>query len=77
MLSKIGQHTETVGLNKLVEKTFQRGLQTIQTKSAYINDKLYFRSWDISQYGKRILRKQSYLSGHPIKGMATKLDITI
>lgn len=77
MLSKIGQTVETVHNNKLIEKTFQRGLQTIKTKSAYIHNKLYYRDWDISEFGKRTIRKQSYLSGIPIKGMTTKLDIIV
>lgn len=77
MLSRIWQKTETSGMNKIIEKTFQRGLQTINTKSAYIDGKLYHRVWDISEYGKRIIRKQSYLGGHPIKGSGVKLDVTI
>jgi len=73
MLNKIGQNIERWHCNKLIQKTFQRNLQTIDTKSAYLMDRLYFREWKISEYGKpdRIIR-QSYFKGKPVKG--SKID---
>ena len=41
MIHKIWSHTENSGLNRVVTKCFQRNLQQVDTKSAYIGDKLY------------------------------------
>lgn len=74
MLNRIGQKIEQVGLNKIVRKTFQRNLQTINSTSAYIDNKLYYRSWEISEYGRKQKFSQSYNAGHPIKGTKSVLD---
>ena len=77
MLNKIGQKIEHTGLNKIVRKSFQRGLQTIHTTSAYIGDKLYYRSWNIDEYKHVKKLSQSYYNGKPIKGSQSILDIVI
>lgn len=74
MLNKITQKVEQVGMNKIIRKTFQRNLQTIETTSAYIDNKLYHRSWHISEYGRKQKFAQSYNAGQPIKNSTYKLD---
>ena len=75
MIHKITQKVETFNNNthKIITKSFQRGLQTIETKSAYIDDKLYYRDWVINSYNKKRVIKQTYNAGHPIKG--SRIDI--
>lgn len=75
MIRKIIQKVEapTIGNHKIITKVFQRGLETIKTRSAYINDKLYYRDWTLSSHNKKRVIKQSYNAGHPIKG--SRLDI--
>ena len=75
MIQKIAQKIETSNWNnhKLITKVFQRGHETIETKSAYINDELYNRNWVKSSYKKREVINQSYYKGKPIKG--SRLDI--
>ena len=75
MLNRIGQKIEQVGLNKIIRKTFQRNLQTINSTSAYIDNKLYYRSWEISEYGRKQKFSQAYNAGHPIKGSKSTLDL--
>lgn len=79
MLNKIGQKIEYIGTraHKIVTKTFQRNFQTIKAKSAYYNDKLYYRSWNINQYKHTKKLSQSYSNGNPIKGSKSILDITV
>lgn len=74
MLNKIWQKTEGIGFNNIVRKTFQRNLQTIETVSGYIDNKLYYRSWEISEYGRKQKFSQAYNAGHPIKGSKSVLD---
>lgn len=77
MLSKIGQKIETVGQTKIIRKIFQRNLQTIESSSAYIGDKLYFRGWKINEYKHCRKLSQSYYNDKPIKGSQSILDIVI
>ena len=71
---KIGQSVEQVGQNTLVHKSFQRGLQTIETTSAYIKDKLFYRTWNIEEYNHTRKIAQAYTDGKPIKGGKSVLD---
>jgi hypothetical protein len=75
VLSKINEFVESSGLNKIICKTFQRGLQTVSTRSAYINNKLYFRSWRIDAHDRLTKISQAYNAGHPIKGSKSVLDL--
>ena len=77
MINKIIQKIEHTGPNTIIRKTFQRGLQTIDTTSAYIGDKLYHRSWKINEYKHIKKLSQSYYNGNPIKGSQSILDIYI
>ena len=77
MIHRISQKIETLSSNnhKVVTKTFQRGLKTIETKSAYMGDKLYYRDWTISSYGKKKIIKQTYNNaGQPIKESKSIID---
>ena len=74
MIHKIGSHTETSGTNKVVTKCFQRGLQQVDTKSAYINDKLYFREWIIKEFDRIRKISQVYNNGVPFKNLRTNID---
>jgi hypothetical protein len=74
MLSKITQKVEQACNHKIVRKTFQRNLQTIKTASGYIDNKLYYRSWEISEYGRKQKLSQSYSNGQPIKNSKSILD---
>ena len=69
------QNIERSNNNKLVTKVFQRGLEMIKTRSAYIEDKLYYRDWTIREHGKKKVIKQTYNAGHPIKGSKCILNI--
>ena len=73
-ISKIFQNTYTSGATKLVKKVFQRGLQTIECKSAYAKNKLYFRSWNIGEHGKTRSLSQAYSDGKPIKNSRSIID---
>ena len=77
MINKIGQTIEHTGLNKIVRKSFQRNLQTIESTSAHIGDKLYFRGWRINEYKHSRKLSQAYNAGVPIKGSKSVLDIVI
>ena len=77
MINKIFSHTEMSGLNKVVTKSFQRDLQHIDTKSAYINDKLYFREWIIKEFNRIRKYSQVYNNGKPIKNCSSKIDYYI
>lgn len=74
MLNKIGQHIETIGQNTLITKSFQRGLQTIESKVAKIGNKVYFKSWRIDEYKHTRKISQAYSNGHPIKGSQSIID---
>lgn len=69
MIHKVAQKIETISSNnhKLVSKVFQRGLKTIETKSAYIDNKLYYRDWTISSYKNKKVIRQTYIAGQPVK----------
>jgi len=71
---KIGQSVENTGLNTIIRKSFQRGLQTIEATVAKIGDKTYYKSWVISEYGHKKKISMSYNSGHPIKGSKSVVD---
>ena len=73
-INKILQNTYTSGATKLVKKVFQRGLQTIECKSAYTKNKLYFRSWKIDEHGKTRSLSQTYSDGKPIKNSRSIID---
>ena len=77
MISRIWSHTETSGLNKIVTKSFQRGLQQVDTKSAYINDKLYFREWIIKEFNRIKKISQAYNNGIPFKNCRSQIDYYI
>ena len=61
MINKIFAHTETSGLHKVITKGFQRGFQHVDTKSAYINNKLYFRNFIC--FRSKCIFKRRYISG--------------
>lgn len=71
---KIGQSVEKVGHNTLVHKSFRRGLQTIDTTSAYIGDKLFFRKWNIQEHNHTRKIAQAYTDGKPVKSGKSVLD---
>lgn len=75
MLSKITTNIEQAGINKIINKSFMRNNQQINTTSAYIGDKLYYRKWDINQLGNRKIITQTYNAGEPIPKSLSKLDI--
>lgn len=75
MIDKIVEFVEKSGNNILVTKHFQRGLQDVKTRSAYIGDKLYYRDWTIREFRKTIKFSQSYNSGIPFKNSRHKLDL--
>ena len=75
MLSKINQYVDKSGMNTIVTKYFQRGLQNIETRSAYIDGKLYYRDWTIREFKKMTKYFQSYNNGIPFKNSRHKLDI--
>lgn len=52
-----------------------RNNQQINTTSAYIGDKLYYRKWDINQLGSRKIITQTYNAGQSIPKSLSKLDI--
>lgn len=71
MIHKIFQKIETIGVDnhKLITKAFQRNLQTVECKTASIDGKVYYRSWDINHAnGTRRKLSQAYEGGIPIKG---------
>ena len=76
MIHKVAQKIETISSNnhKLVSKVFQRGLKTIKTKSAYIDNKLYYRDWTISSYNNKRVIKQTYIAGQPVKESKSVID---
>ena len=74
MIHRIWSHTENSGLNRVVHKSFQRGLQQVDTKSAYIGDKLYFREWIIKEFNRIQKFSQSYNNGIPFKNSRHKID---
>ena len=76
MIHKVAQKIETTGINnhKLISKVFQRGLKTIETKSAYTDNKLYYRDWTISSYKNKRIIKQTYIAGQPIKESKSIID---
>ena len=77
MLSKINAKIEQSGGGKIVRKIFQRNYQTIETKSAYINDKLYFREWKIKEYDNSFKKyMQAYSNGKPFKNSKQVLDFS-
>ena len=71
---KIGQSVEQVGHNTLVHKSFQRGLQTIETTSAYIKDKLFYRKWNIQEHNHTKKITQAYTDGKPVKNSKHVID---
>lgn len=80
MLRKIMQKIEPISWDnhKLVTKTFIRNFNIIDSKSAYKDNKLYFRSWEIrDSFGHVKKLSQSYYNGKPIKGSQSILDIVI
>lgn len=74
MIHRIWSQTEISGLNKVVTKCFQRGLQQVDTKSAYINDKLYFREWVIKEFNRIRKISQAYNNGVPFKNCRSNID---
>lgn len=76
MIHRVAQKIETVGSNnhKLISKVFQRGLKTIETKSAYIDNELYYRDWTVSSYNNKRIIKQTYIAGQPIKESKSVID---
>lgn len=75
MLNKIIEKVENIGYNnKLIRKVFQRNLQTIESVSAYKDNKLYFRGWKIDEYKHKRKLSQAYNNGQPIKGSQSIID---
>lgn len=71
MLTKILQRVEPIGLDnhRMIVKVFQRNLQTIESKSAFLNDKLYYRAWEIRDALGNVKKlSQVYEDGKPIYG---------
>ena len=77
MLSKIGQTIEKSGTNIIIEKTFIRNLKIITSRSAYSNNKLYFRSWRIDAHDRSTKLFQSYDGQKPIPNTQGKLDYIV
>ena len=75
MINKIGQKIEKSYLNTVVTKTFQRGLQTVTSKVASFNRKVYFKSWRVDEYNKSRQICQAYNDGKPIKESRYSLDL--
>ena len=77
MISKISQVTETIGTetHKLITKTFQRGLDTVTTKTASFGGKVYFKSWRIDGYKRTTCINRAYDGTKPIPDTTSKLDI--
>lgn len=74
MLQKINQSIENSGFNTIISKTFQRGLQTIETRVAKANNKIYFKSWRIDEYKHTRKISQAYSDGEPIKNSKSVVD---
>ena len=77
MLYKINEYIDRSGTNKLITKYFQRRLQNIEIRSAYANDKLYYRDWTIREFRKVIRYFQSYSNEVPCKNSRHKIDYNI
>lgn len=75
MIKKVGTAIEQFGKNTLIYKSFVRNNQYIDTISAYIDNKLFHRTWDIVEVGRRKILKQSYNADIPIPKSRTSLDI--
>ena len=75
MIKKVETAIEQLGKNTLVYKSFVRNNQYIDTTSAYIDNKLFHKTWDIVEVGKRKILKQSYNANIPIPKSRTSLDI--
>ena len=76
MIHKISSSVTKSGSAELVTKHFQRNLQQVQTKSGYINGRLYYREWIIREYKKAVKYFQSYQkNGIPFKNSMCKLDL--
>lgn len=81
MLKKLESYIENVYRNVtnniVICKKFKRNNQIIDTKSAYIGDKLFFRSWDIFDEEGRKIIKQTYNAGIPQRGGRVTIDIKV
>lgn len=77
MINKIGTYFDKMGVNNIVTKKFVRNLQTITTKEASVNGKVYHRAWQIEEYGKPLRNvKINYdKDAKAIKG--SKIDYTL
>ena len=76
MINKVGSNIIRSGGAELVIKHFQRNLQQIQTKSGYIDGRLYYREWIVKEYKKAVKYFQSYQkNGIPFKNSRHKLDL--
>lgn len=73
-VNKIMQNIYKSGTTKIIKKVFQRGLQTIECKSAYNNNKLYFRSWKIDEHNRTRTLSQAYSDNKPIKKSRSIID---
>ena len=73
-VNKIMQNIYKSGTTKIIKKVFQRGLQTIECKSAYNNNKLYFRSWKIDEHNRTRTLSQAYSDSKPIKKSRSIID---
>ena len=71
---KINEITEISAANKIIKKTFLRGLQTIKSISAYNHNKLYFRSWRIEEHKHTRKLSQTYKDAVPVKNSQSVLD---
>ena len=75
MIQKIAQRISKCGNHKLVTKHFQRNLDDVKTKSAYVDNKLYYREWIVEGYNKAVRYFQTYSrKGIPFKHSKGKLD---
>ena len=73
MIQRISKSIESSGFNTTIIKKFQRGLQFIESRSAYNKGKLYFRGWRIEEYKHRREISQAY-NPNPIKSSRSIID---
>ena len=77
MYFKIGQDVERSGFHKVIKKIFHRNSQEIKTRTAFFNNRLYYREWNIKENGERITKYlRAYRNGELIPKSHAKIDYT-
>lgn len=74
MISRINTYIDRFGSNEIIEKYFQRGLQTIGVRIAKHDGKIYHKSWEINEFNHKKVIKQAYRDGEAIKNSRSVLD---